>query len=92
MTSSNENRRIVRRIGVVKSDGMDKSIVVRVDRKVMHPIYKKIVKRHTTLVAHDEKNEAHVGDKVQVVFARPKSKTKRWRLEEVLEVAPGGSA
>ena len=92
MTSSESNRRIVRRIGVVKSDGMDKSIVVRVDRKVLHPIYKKIVKRHTTLVAHDEKNEAHVGDKVQVVFARPLSKTKRWRLEQVIETAPGGAA
>lgn len=92
MTSKNENRRIVRRVGVVKSDGMDKSIIVRLDRRVMHPIYKKTVKRHTTLVAHDEKNEAHVGDKVQIVFVRPRSKTKRWRLEQVLEVARGGSA
>jgi small subunit ribosomal protein S17 len=91
MTSSNENRRIVRRVGIVKSDGMDKSIVVRVDRRVMHPVYKKIIKRHTTLIAHDEKNEAHVGDKVQVVFARPISKTKRGRLELVLETAPGGT-
>ena len=58
----------------------------------MHPIYKKIVKRHTTIIAHDEKNEAHVGDKVQVVFSRPISKTKRWRLEQVLETAPGSMA
>jgi small subunit ribosomal protein S17 len=88
MTSESKTRRIVRRIGVVKSDRMDKTIVVRVDRRIMHPIYKKIIKRHTTLVAHDEKNEAHEGDRVQLAFCRPLSKTKRWRLEQVLEPAP----
>jgi len=85
--SSEKSRKAVRRIGTVKSDKMDKSIVVRVDRKVLHPVYKKYIKRHTTLVAHDESNQAKVGDTVEVVFGRPMSKTKRWRLERIVSVA-----
>jgi small subunit ribosomal protein S17 len=93
-TNENESKapQIVRKIGVVKSDKMQKTIVVKVERKLMHPLYKKIVTRFTTLVAHDENNEAKIGDSVQVVFTRPLSKRKRWRLEKVLEVAVGGEA
>jgi len=85
--SSENTRNAVRRIGTVKSDKMDKTIVVRVDRKVLHPVYKKYIKRHTTLIAHDESNEAKVGDRVEVVFGRPLSRTKRWRLVRVVTVA-----
>ena len=86
-----QTRRIIRRIGEVKSDGMTKSIVVRVERKVMHPIYKKYVKYYTTLVAHDENDEAKTGDKVEIEFTRPMSKRKRWRLVRVVTAA-GGAA
>ena len=88
MTSETE-RKTVRKIGRVKSDKMDKSIVVSVERKIVHPIYKKIMKRYTTVVAHDENNEARVGDLVQVDFTRPMSKRKRWRLSKVLESVGG---
>lgn len=77
-------RREVRRTGVVVSDRMAKTIVVRVDRKVMHPVYKKYMRRSSKLVAHDEKNEAKIGDTVELVFTRPISRTKRWRLERVV--------
>ena len=90
--TSEDSRHPVKRIGTVKSDKMDKSIVVRVDRTVLHPVYKKYIKRHTTLVAHDEKNEARTGDRVEVIFARPLSRTKRWRLLRVVAVAPRVSA
>ena len=89
---SSQERNIVRKIGTVKSDQMDKSIVVRVERRLMHPLYKKIVKRYTSLVAHDENNEAHVGDTVEIVFTRPLSRSKRWRLARVVEAAKGASA
>lgn len=79
--------RVVTKIGVVKSDRMDKSIVVKVERRLMHPLYKKIIKRFTTLVAHDETNDAKMGDTVEIVFSRPLSKRKRWRLVKVLERA-----
>ncbi|MHC5209732.1 MAG: 30S ribosomal protein S17 [Planctomycetota bacterium] len=90
-TEENTNRRIVRRTGVVRSAAMDKTIVVRVDRKVRHPIYGKYVKRHTTLKAHDERNEAGVGDRVDVVFCRPLSKSKRWKLERIATKAPSSA-
>lgn len=86
---TDNDRKVIRRIGRVSTDGMDKSIVVSVERKVMHPIYKKYVRRYTKLVAHDEKNEAKAGDTVEVVFTRPISKRKRWRLVKVLESAGG---
>jgi small subunit ribosomal protein S17 len=87
-SETDTTRRTVRRTGVVRSAGMQKTIVVRVDRKVRHPIYGKYVKRHTTLKAHDERNEAGVGDTVEVVFCRPLSKTKRWRLDRIVIRAP----
>jgi small subunit ribosomal protein S17 len=76
--------RIVQKIGLVKSDRMDKSIVVKVERRLMHPLYKKIIKRYTTLIAHDENNDAKMGDTVEIAFSRPLSKRKRWRLVRVL--------
>jgi small subunit ribosomal protein S17 len=75
------------RTGVVVSDGMDKTVVVRVDRAFRHALYDKTVRRSRKLAAHDEANEAHVGDRVRVVETRPLSKTKRWRLVEVVEKA-----
>jgi small subunit ribosomal protein S17 len=75
------------RVGVVVSDAMDKTVVVRIDRQVRHPLYGKIVRRSSKLTAHDESNDAHVGDTVRVTETRPLSKTKRWRLVEVVERA-----
>lgn len=72
------------RVGVVVSDKMDKTIVVAVVRRVPHPKFRKIVKRTTKFHAHDEKGEAALGDKVRIVETRPLSKSKRWRLVEVL--------
>ena len=75
------------RVGVVVSDGMDKTVVVRIDRQVRHPLYGKTVRRSSKLAAHDEGNDAHVGDTVRVTETRPISKTKRWRVVEVVERA-----
>jgi len=75
------------RIGVVTSDKMDKSIVVSVERKVKHPKYGKFVKKTTKFVAHDETNDSNVGDTVKIMETRPLSKTKNWRLVEVVERA-----
>jgi small subunit ribosomal protein S17 len=75
------------RTGVVVGDAMDKTIVVRVDRKALHPVYKKTVRRSTKLKVHDEANDAHVGDTVRVMETKPLSKTKRWRVVEVVERA-----
>jgi small subunit ribosomal protein S17 len=72
------------RVGVVTSDKMNKTIVVEVERRVPHPRFKKIVRRTSTFHAHDEKEEAKTGDKVRIMETRPLSKTKRWRLIEVL--------
>ena len=74
--------------GVVTSDKMDKTVVVESARLVPHPFYGKYVRRVTKYRAHDEKNEAHIGDKVRLVESRPLSRTKAWRLLEVLEAAP----
>jgi small subunit ribosomal protein S17 len=73
--------------GVVISDKMDKSVVVQVDRLVPHPMYKKYVRRRAKYVAHDETNSCKVGDRVLIRETRPFSKTKRWRVSEVLEKA-----
>ena len=73
------------RIGVVVSNKMDKSIVVAVARKEKHPIYGKFVKKTTKFVAHDEKNECSQGDTVRIMETRPLSKTKNWRLVEIVE-------
>ena len=75
------------RRGVVVSDAMDKTIVVKVDVIKSHSRYKKVIRSSVKFHAHDERNEAHVGDVVRIVETRPLSKTKRWRLVEVLEVA-----
>ena len=75
------------RVGVVTSDGMNKSVVVKVERRVKHPKYGKFVKLSTKFMAHDEKEEAHVGDTVRIMETRPLSKLKRWRLVEVMERA-----
>jgi small subunit ribosomal protein S17 len=75
------------RIGKVVSNKMAKSIVVAIERRVPHPIYKKYFRRTTKLMAHDEKREAGVGDTVKIMETRPLSKMKRWRLVEVLEKA-----
>ncbi len=75
------------RVGVIVSDKMDKSIVVAVERKVKHPMYGKFVKKTSKFVAHDEKNECKMGDTVKIEETRPLSKTKNWRLVEILERA-----
>lgn len=75
------------RVGRVVSSKMEKSIVVAIERRVPHPIYKKNIKRTTSLMAHDEKREAAVGDTVKIMETRPISKQKRWRLVEILEKA-----
>jgi small subunit ribosomal protein S17 len=82
-----ERGRHQERRGVVVSDAMDKTIVVKVDVIKSHSRYKKVIRRSVKFHAHDERNEAHVGDVVRIVETRPLSKTKRWRLVEVLEVA-----
>jgi len=73
------------RVGRVVSNKMDKTIVVAVDDRVQHPLYKKIVNRTYKLKAHDENNECSIGDKVRVMETRPLSKDKRWRLVEIIE-------
>ncbi len=73
------------RIGVVVSNKMDKSVVVSVVTKEKHPIYGKYVNRTTKFVAHDEKNECSEGDRVRIMETRPLSKTKRWRIVEIVE-------
>lgn len=73
------------RIGIVKSNAMDKSIVVSAETKMKHPMYGKFVKKTKNFMVHDEKNECSVGDKVLIMETRPMSKNKRWRLVEVLE-------
>lgn len=75
------------RTGRVVSDRMDKTITVAVDRQIKHPIYGKFITKTTKYMAHDEGNEAHVGDKVQIMSTRPLSKRKTWRLVEILERA-----
>lgn len=84
-----ENKRNLRkeRIGLVVSNKMEKSIVVAVKRKVKHPIYGKFVNRTTKLYAHDEQNTCNVGDTVRIMETRPLSKTKCWRLVEIIERA-----
>ena len=75
------------RTGIVVSDKMDKTVVVRVDQVVKHRVYKKYIKRTVNFKAHDELNSCGAGDKVLIVECRPLSKDKRWRVREVLEKA-----
>jgi len=88
-TAAAEARAKPRKIGVVKSDRMKKTITVVVERLVKHPLYKKYVRERTVLRAHDENNEAKVGSVVEVEFSRPLSKTKRWNLVRVIRPAEG---
>lgn len=90
MESTNTTTGVVRnlrktRIGVVSSNKMDKTITVNVERKVKHPLYGKFLKKTTKFHAHDEKNECSIGDTVKIMESRPLSKTKRWRLVEIVE-------
>jgi small subunit ribosomal protein S17 len=73
------------KLGVVLSNKMDKTITVMVERKVKHPLYGKFVKKSTKFHAHDDKNECSIGDTVRIMESRPLSKTKKWRLVEVVE-------
>jgi small subunit ribosomal protein S17 len=83
-----ENRNVRKsRVGVVVGTKMDKSILVAMERKVAHPIYKKYFKKTTKLMAHDEKNECGIGDTVKIMETRPLSKNKKWRLVEIIEKA-----
>jgi len=76
-----------RQIGRVVSNKMDKTVVVSIERIVEHPVYKKYVRRRGKCVAHDAQNMCRIGDRVMIVETRPLSKTKRWRVREVLEKA-----
>jgi small subunit ribosomal protein S17 len=75
------------RVGEVVKDRADKTVIVRVSRRVPHPLYGKVVQRSSKFAAHDETNDAHVGDTVRIVETKPISKTKRWRVAEVVERA-----
>jgi small subunit ribosomal protein S17 len=75
------------RVGRVVSNKMQKTIIIAIDRKVKHAIYGKFMNKTTKLMAHDEKNEAGIGDTVRIMETRPLSKNKRWRLVEVIEKA-----
>lgn len=75
------------RVGTVVSNKMEKSILVAIERRIAHPIYKKYFKKTTKLMAHDEKNECGLGDLVKIMETRPLSKRKKWRLVEIVEKA-----
>lgn len=77
------------RVGVVTSDAMDKTVVVEAERRLVHPVYGKVMRRRKKYYAHDEKNEARKGDQVVIVETRPLSKTKRWRLAKIVQRADG---
>ena len=74
-----------RLVGVVTSDKMDKTVVVAVERLVKHPLYKKYIKQTSKFKAHDSENQCDIGDKVKIMETRPLSKTKRWRVVEIIE-------
>jgi len=82
-------RRKAVKTGVVTSDKMDKSVVVRVDRTVKHKVYKRYVRRSTTFMAHDEANECKNGDTVEIIESRPLSSRKRWRVRRIVRKATG---
>jgi len=76
-----------RLVGIVSSDKMDKTVVVRVERRYRHPLYKKVIRSVKKYMAHDEENDCRIGDKVRIVESRPYSRKKRWWVEEILERA-----
>jgi small subunit ribosomal protein S17 len=80
------------RVGSVVSDKMDKTIVVRVERRMQHPRFKKVITRYKKFYAHDEAREAHLGDQVRIQETRPLSKTKSWRLVEIVNRAAGATS
>ncbi|RMH04388.1 MAG: 30S ribosomal protein S17 [Nitrospirae bacterium] len=85
MTNDRSRRRQVVLHGTVVSDKMDKTVVVAITRLVPHPLYGKVLRRITKVKAHDERNAARVGDRVKIVYSRPISKTKHWRVAAILE-------
>jgi len=85
MGTERNNRKV--RTGVVVSDARNKTITVQVPLVVRHPLYNRVIRKRSILMAHDENNEAHIGDKVEVMETRPLSKTKRWRLTNIVERA-----
>lgn len=82
-------RRKAMKTGVVTSDKMDKSVVVRVDRTVKHKVYKRYIRRSTKFMAHDETNQCRIGDTVEIIESRPLSTRKRWRVCRVVRKATG---
>ena len=89
MTETKETERGRRQVlaGIVVSDKMDKSVTIKVERTVMHPLYKRFMKKSQKYVAHDETNDCNVGDRVVSTSCRPLSKRKRWRVTEIVERA-----
>jgi small subunit ribosomal protein S17 len=85
MTMTNQRGKRKSRIGVVTSDKMDKTVVVKVEQMVKHPVYKKYIKRNVKFKAHDADNVCSAGDKVLIVETRPLSKDKRWQVREIIE-------
>tara|TARA_B100002019_G_C21197628_1_gene562242 strand:+ start:566 stop:838 length:273 start_codon:yes stop_codon:yes gene_type:complete len=88
MTETNTRNNRKELIGVVRSRTGDKSVKVVYEYKIPHPLYRKEIRRKTTVHVHDENNDSNVGDKVKIMATRPISKLKRWRITEVLEKAP----
>ena len=84
--STTRNHRKMRE-GIVTSDKMDKTVVVKVEDLVQHPLYKRVIKRSVTFKAHDEENRCRIGDRVSIMETRPLSKDKSWRVTEILEKA-----
>ncbi len=82
-----ERRKVL--LGEVVSDRMDKTITVRVERRIRHSVYERVVKRSKKYHVHDEQNQCHIGDQVRIIETRPLSKTKRWRLLEVVRQGAG---
>jgi len=95
MTDSSDNRKQRKvRTGIVISNKMDKTVVVEVSRTVIHPVYKKFVRRRKRFMAHDEENRCQIGDQVLIVETRPLSRHKNWRVRKIVKEAalPGGAS
>lgn len=86
MSGDTRGKRSTKR-GVVVSNRMDKSVVVRVDRIVKHPLYKKYIRKKSKFMAHDEENKCQIGDRVEIIESRPLSKRKRWRVRKIIATA-----
>ena len=87
--AENVQKRKVTKTGVVTSDKMDKSVVIQVERIIMHKMYKRYIKRSAKFMAHDEENTCRIGDMVEIVESRPLSSRKRWRVKRVVRRAVG---